>query len=296
MKLKNTVLLIVQQPDDVVPALIVSNSIVQKCSCKLTLKVLFTFLPSWQVRSEFDRLSNDHIIVLVDEIKDDLKPNSTLSVLFGALRNCNDDEHILYILNSCLALSDFSDLFAYPKNKILCSKTDQSTSALDTNLILFNPKLFKKQFVDFASDKEINVKTWHKMMLDYYEEIPSETLLFAKDYKNISLQTLQNVKFICFHLLKPWQCLSVPFGFLWWQYARQSIFYETTLLKNLLNTNQIEVDSKTLIENDPDLVYSLVKLYIKEAFLYLFTFGEKAKTHKINLSLITQKISMEIKK
>ena len=84
------------------------------------------------------------------------------------------------------------------------------------------------------------------------------------------------------------------FASIWWNYARKTNFYELlfskcvlyTLEKNQQNRIKISVTTKEKQKNSQEQLYLLKSSYIKEAILFLLTFGEAAIKHRKKLKEI----------
>jgi hypothetical protein len=191
-------------------------------------------------------------------------------------------------------MSDFTECFSLLKDKIICSRTNEKAQSLDTNIILFNVWLLKERLNSIPLKKKITNDIWYELMYMNNEEMPAQYNWYAEDYKGVSSSMLPKIKFICYKNIKPWQNILIPFGFLWWQYARKNILYEQLLMAVSFSgphTGKISrIEAIKFIHDNSDKNYQLMKEYIKEAFLYIFTFGTTAKQHKKNLFYISQKL------
>ena len=291
---RNTVLVIVHDLSEILPALVTLNSIIEKYMGKLTISVFFMFAVQLEVKEEFEKLSNENISVQPEEKINYKGPKNNLNILSDILLQWQGNNCVLYLSNSCLAMSDFAEIFSIKEDKIICSKINEKALSLDTNVVLFDTGLLKKQFNEFPLKKKITNDMWYEFMANYNEEMPECYNWYAEDYKGVSSSMLPKIKFICYKTIKPWQNLLIPFGFLWWRYARKNIFYEQLLkgvfLANSYSDKVSRIEAIKFIHKNSDANYLLMKEYIKEAFLYLFTFGAVAKQHKNNLFYISQKL------
>ena len=286
-KNKFAVIQIIKDKNDIIPAFITMQSIIKNVGKQIPVHLFHSVVLSSSIEAQFKNSGEVYLH------KTNFYYNEPLNILFSILNQWHEKEQVLYVSNSCLVISDFSDIFSLENESLLASRVHNGS--LDTNVILFNTKLFREQFLNHYFYKKITEDVWNALMYCHNKDLPAQFDYFAEDFKDLSTKTLSKTQIICYKIKKPWKDLYSPFAFMWWQYARQSVFYETLMTQMswdfVMNAEQESIELSALFESYSEEIYSLMKEYIKEALLSFVTFGNASLNHKLRLSLIAKKIS-----
>lgn len=294
MPVKNdcAIIQIIQDKNDILPAFITTQSLIKNIGHKIPIHIFSVVKIPPSIMAQCENTG----VIYLHRLKTVF--SKRLNVLFYVLQKWQECEKVLYVSNSCLAISDFSEVFDLDSEKALCSRLHNG--GIDTNVMLINLPRFREQFAEKAFYKPINDDVWYALMYQHNQELAAQFDYFVEDFKDLSTRTLEKTKIICYEVKKPWNNLYAPFAFLWWKYARESAFYEVfiaQILRNFaINVNQETIEFSSLFNNESEELYPLMKAYIKEALLSLITFGNASRNHKLKLALLAQKIRKEVVK
>ncbi len=212
--------------------------------------------------------------------------HSKLNLLFNLIKNWNGPQKILYLSNNCLIFSDINHIFnaQFNKKSFLCRSVNNLS---DTNVILFSSNFFKKNFRKSYLQKKYNDKALFEKWLKLYSgKLPEKWVTF---YSQIPVEhevQITQIKILCYDKEKPWKMLGLPLGYLWWKKIFETPYYKISLTNNKEKSNN-GAEKKQILS---DQKYFLMKEYLNEFFLYLFSFGENARRHKNNLNILYQNI------
>ncbi len=295
----DSIILIIRDKEQIIPAFITLQSIIKNLRNTTAIKIYSIIKVPESIKFQLTNYPN----VYLYELPSYNGYKSNLNILFNVLLSQTNANKILYISNSCLALSNLDEIFELDNEKIFSARKMANDMYIDTNVLLINVQKFKDNFENYPPiKKEITNAVWYSMMYFDTEDMPINYNYLISEFANITPYLLSEIKLVCYENKLPWKNLSVPFGFLWWQYARKNTFYENVLFqlttpRNNNNLNMAEkIDFLKHVNQNQDKVYSLMVSYIKETFLWLITFGNTAAEHKAKLMKISKSIQDEVMK
>ncbi|MBR6412865.1 MAG: hypothetical protein IKS41_06890 [Alphaproteobacteria bacterium] len=288
------IFLLIRDQEEVYSAFVTLASVCDRLqSISLYQVHLFSlFEISQEIKEEFLNLSE--ALNIDFQVIDNMEiPSNRLNLLFYILQNFSFREHVIYLNNNMLILSDISGLF---KNKgtLLFARKDEENYSIDTNVMLFNHKEWLKAFRKYpAHKKQVSAEVWNVLMWNKTKDITLYYNYPASQFNHLSDR--KKIKILQYDMKKPWTNPEIPFGHLWWRYLRGSNFYEIILFKCMPKNSQNKivfkkVSVRKVAQKKPDKLYPLAKEYIKEGILYLITAGDRAQDHKNKLILLQQKI------
>ena len=160
-------------------------------------------------------------------------------------------------------------------------------------------KLIEKKYHDQDQDI-INVACYKKIktlplaynVMTKYEKIFDQCIK-ANAYTQPEINDAINNPLIIHYAdkIKPWQNPEIMFGNMWWQYARQTPFYENILFNNLKNNQELQ--KTTNDSKKAPVIYKKDATYYRYKILSKITIGHKRKKYIAKFKELKQNIKKQ---
>lgn len=298
---------------DVLLESIISNADEQKY---YDIYILHLNMLSSSCKDILNQKQNDHIRITFVDVQQIKRHNNYMlsgsDMLFITLlpQIFKLYKKVLYLKNNVIVLRDISEILDinitdymlagvpdYAEDAYIEEKLNLMNSMyINDSVLLFNIAECHEKHLQrmLMANREANIIFRHaKDIMNYVLKdgiglLPvqyncKESLLCGNRIIEYYPYRIDDVCILNYDIKHPWQFLLSAYADIWWKYARKSPFYER-MFDIAKNKQKFQISDNN---------YILMKSYIKEALLYLMTFGKTAADHKQKLIYIKTQLENE---